>query len=494
MSPMVTYRLSYVGEQRETARDIFGGRFRLFNGAEYVGFVVVITPAPQMDGVLADYSAEQVRASQAAIAAQHVQSALEAGLLPLTDRTMSFEVRVGAAEVTSQLRGGSGSSDLDDVIITLGAAPQSDLLPIRPTNLSVRNIRSFDADGVLVDLEPLTVLIGPNGAGKSNLLESFELLRRLFSGAFHVSFRHRPVDDRPLAFHVGFEIDGTVGHYDVEFEVANIGAIVLSERCVIGDVSFLDRVAGRDTVYRSTVRSKGLSSGADVALQVASDRTALALVGSQATKELLTFRRMIDNVSVQRMFRRRDNGGGSPSDYYMNDDASNFVGVVQRLLSNGAARQELTAALREALGATADFIVDPQGWRVALAAETFSVDELSHGTTNWLRMIACLIDPQRPQLVCFDEPESGLHPDLVFRFLERASASSASGPVVIATHSADLLDHLHLRDLAAGIRVLENRDGATRARTIENELTLDDVREMLVGTAWVSGLLGGNPG
>ncbi len=43
--------------------------------------------------------------------------------------------------------------------------------------LSVKNLLSFNQEGVDIELQPLNVLIGPNGSGKSNFIEAIGILR-----------------------------------------------------------------------------------------------------------------------------------------------------------------------------------------------------------------------------------------------------------------------------------------------------------------------------
>jgi predicted ATPase len=127
--------------------------------------------------------------------------------------------------------------------------------------------------------------------------------------------------------------------------------------------------------------------------------------------------------------------------------------------------------------------------------------EASEGTILMLAYLLLPYQKPAPQLLCIEEPDRGLHPYLmeqVMRLLRRmADGELGREPVqiVLATHSADLLDHLApeevrflSRDPKDGGVTVEQVDPAApdwKAAYAEYKQSLGDV--------WLAGGLGGVP-
>ena len=88
-----------------------------------------------------------------------------------------------------------------------------------------------------------------------------------------------------------------------------------------------------------------------------------------------------------------------------------------------------------------------------------------------------------------EEPELGLHPDVVAGLAEHLRAASERMQLIVTTHSDILIDALS--DTPESIVVFENDDGATRM----NRLDADDLSEWLeeyrLGQLWTSGQIRG---
>lgn len=138
-------------------------------------------------------------------------------------------------------------------------------------------------------------------------------------------------------------------------------------------------------------------------------------------------------------------------------------------------------------------------WREEL---WFRPEEVSDGTillTAYLTLEH--LDPA-PDIVTIEEPERGLHPYLLgelvgyLRRLSQGTLAEGAKPiqVLLATHSADLLDHVEPKE----VRFLSRTDdGGVRAETVP-EATPEwrhayKVNDGSLGKVWLSGGLGGTP-
>jgi predicted ATPase len=158
------------------------------------------------------------------------------------------------------------------------------------------------------------------------------------------------------------------------------------------------------------------------------------------------------------------------------------------------AKQALVAALRDVYDGVTDFDVFVEGGTVQLflheGSYAIPATRLSDGTIRYLCLLAILFDPAPPPLVCIEEPELGLHPDLITSVARHLQSLAERTQVIITTHSVLLVDALS--ESPESIVVCEKEQEATaltRLSAKELEPWLD---EYGLGQLWSRGSLGGN--
>ena len=117
----------------------------------------------------------------------------------------------------------------------------------------------------------------------------------------------------------------------------------------------------------------------------------------------------------------------------------------------------------------------------------FSAKYVSDGTIKMFMYLVLLHDPQRHALLCVEEPENQLYPELLEELAEEFQAYSAGGQVFISTHSPDFLNAVPLE----AIYCLVKRDGYTEIqRAADNSLarSLYEAGD-LPGALWREGIL-----
>src|SRR5207253_2378409 len=97
---------------------------------------------------------------------------------------------------------------------------------------------------------------------------------------------------------------------------------------------------------------------------------------------------------------------------------------------------------------------------------------LSDGTLRYLCLLAILCDPDPPALVCLEEPELGLHPDLLPKIADLLVAASERTQLIVTTHSDMLVDALTERP--ESVVVVEKHDGQTEAKRLQATDELHD--------------------
>ncbi len=80
--------------------------------------------------------------------------------------------------------------------------------------------------------------------------------------------------------------------------------------------------------------------------------------------------------------------------------------------------------------------------------DPFIARYVSDGTIKMFAYLLLLHDPKPHPLLCIEEPENQLYPELLGELAEEfRSYSRAGGQVLISTHSPDLVNHVELDEL-----------------------------------------------
>jgi predicted ATPase len=121
--------------------------------------------------------------------------------------------------------------------------------------------------------------------------------------------------------------------------------------------------------------------------------------------------------------------------------------------------------------------------------KSITIDHISDGTLRFLLLLAILYNPNRGKVICIDEPEIGLHPDMIKTIAEGIKYAAKTGSqMIIATHSPLLLNYFELEDL----QIFEKDE---KNQSIVIRKSEEDFKgwegEFLVGQMWLSGQIGG---
>lgn len=116
---------------------------------------------------------------------------------------------------------------------------------------------------------------------------------------------------------------------------------------------------------------------------------------------------------------------------------------------------------------------------------------LSDGTLRYLCLLAILCHPKPPPLVCIEEPELGLHPDLLPGLADLLVDVSHRMQLIVTTHSDVLVDGL--TQTPEAVIVCEKEQGSSKMK----RLTSSELSRWLenyggLGQLWRSGEIGGN--
>lgn len=120
-------------------------------------------------------------------------------------------------------------------------------------------------------------------------------------------------------------------------------------------------------------------------------------------------------------------------------------------------------------------------------AKAVGVEHISDGTLRFLLLLSILFNPNRGYLVSIDEPETGLHPDMISTIAESIKSASSSSQMIIASHSPLLLNNFNLEDC---LIIEKNNDNTTSIKYLSEEDFPDWDDDFLVGQLWLEGEIG----
>jgi predicted ATPase len=169
----------------------------------------------------------------------------------------------------------------------------------------------------------------------------------------------------------------------------------------------------------------------------------------------------------------------------------NLALVLNKIWPKG--RKRLLEALKALYPEIQDFNVQIEAGRVQLFLEegnySIPATRLSDGTLRYLCLLAILCHPDPPPLVCVEEPELGLHPDVLPELARLLVEASERTQLIVTTHSDILVDAMTERP--ESVVVCEKHDGQTRMRRLKREDLAAWLDKYRLGQLWTKGQLGG---
>jgi len=395
-------------------------------------------------------------------------------------------------------------------------------------SLLVKNLLSFGREERRIRLEPLNVLIGPNSAGKSNLIEVLGLLRAtpkdlgvpIREGGGIVEWLWKGGEANPVAT-IEAEVYSAVGKQPLRYRLCLTRVGQRTElvdevvedadpRADAKDVYFYYRYqAGRPVL---NVRAQ---SGEEPAMDGQRVQRFLRREDLQPDQSVLSQRKdpdqypeltylgeQFDRIRLYREWNigrrtdpRQPQPADAPGDFLM-ESASNLGLVLNDLEHRGDAGQVIRKYLRAFYDGFEDISVHVHGGTVQLFLRERGIGpipatRLSDGTVRYLCLLSILCHPSPPPLVCIEEPELGMHPDVLPTLADLLADASLRTQLVVTTHSDVLVSALSQNPNS--VLVCEPDKSGTLLRRLDPETLASWLEKYSLGELWRMGELGGNP-
>lgn len=382
------------------------------------------------------------------------------------------------------------------------------------TSVAVSNLLSFGPNVVHVPLQPLNVLIGPNGSGKSNFLEALAFLHaapkdlgpalRLGGGVTNWIWKGADATDATVTIEAVLRIPrvNSPMRYVLSFTAINAGLEVQDER-----LENAEGLGGKKKPYFYF----GYENGRPM-FNIAGKHRELHREDVNPQQSILSQRKDHEQYPEVTLVGEYFDSFALYRDWCMGslstirrpqhadllrqtlmEDLQNLGLVVNRIRQEPKLKADFIKYVRLVSPDVVDLEIDIDQGRVQLVLQehgfAIPASRMSDGTLRWVFLLATLLNPTPPPLVCIEEPELGMHPDLVHGVAELLQGAASRTQVVVTTHSADLVSAFS--ETPDVVVVCEKEAGATVMRRLNGDDLAVWLKRYSLGDLWRAGEIGG---
>lgn len=395
-------------------------------------------------------------------------------------------------------------------------------------SLKMQGLLSFPPDMPPFELQDLNVLIGPNGSGKSNIIEAIELLHAtptdlaaairdgggvtewFWKGKAAKGIAKMEIETGDRTTGLKTPNEGRAIRYCLEFGSDNARVEVLDEAIEEikpfhghQDPYFYYRFQkGRPAI---NVRDRDLSGPPRRIKrhELHPDQSVLAQIRDpDLYPELTWLSRQFGQIQMLRDWTfgrytapRRSQPADLPEDRLLPDCCN--LALILNKIEHDQASPEFNDLLKhffprfermstKVSGGSIQFYLHEAGFRSPVPAT-----RLSDGTIRFVALLATLLAPTPPPLVCIDEPELGLHPDAVSLVADLMVRASEHTQLIVATHSDALVSAL--TNKPDTVVACERYGTGTTLRRLDSVKLAHWLKDYALGDLWRMGELGANP-
>ena len=381
-------------------------------------------------------------------------------------------------------------------------------------NITARNVLSFGPEGMSLDLQPLNVLIGPNGSGKSNLLEVISLLqaapreleRPLREGGGVRNWIWQGQQAKPAIVSASVRVSHgseilNIKHTTEVMEFLQMPFVcseLIETEAPRAEVLYQYDLSDADT---PVLKPYGKPDERRLDRKDFDHRESI-LAQSKNPLDFMELMHLGSFYGQIRLYREWEFGRKAiirqpmrsdvrPSP--LDEDFSNLGMFLNRLRRYPRNKAILFEKLRDFYDGITDFELFFEGGTVGIYFTEgdflIPASRLSDGSLRYLCLLAILLDPEPPPLIGIEEPEMGLHPDLMHKLADLLVDASGRCQLVVTTHSDALIDALTERPEC--VVVCEKHDGQTEMRRLDRADLEPWLEKYRLGQLWTAGEFGG---
>lgn len=384
--------------------------------------------------------------------------------------------------------------------------------------IRLHNLLSFGENTEITFNKGLNVLIGANGSGKSNLIEVISLLQAmpkdltkavrdgggieewLWKGEENSIAQIEAIIENPNGQQA---LQHTLKFRATNYRIEVINELIENEKMYQGanykQKYFYYRYDGKQATVNERVESRRELHWENIE----TDQSILAQRQDPDAYPEMAY--LSGNYQKIRLYRewqfgrytpsRKPQRADSPNDF-LEENISNLALVLNSLRQNREAKKKLLEALQLFYEDIEDFDLRVHSGYVEIFFQesnfnaSIPATRLSDGTLRYLSLLAILLHPNPPPLICIEEPELGLHPDILPTLIDLLKEAAQKTQIIITTHSTDLIDDLS--DNPECVLVFDKYQGSTTVNRLDKEELKEWLEDYRLGELWRRGHFGGN--
>ena len=381
-------------------------------------------------------------------------------------------------------------------------------------SIQLKNFLSYGPDSEPLELGPLNVIIGPNGSGKSNLLEALELLcvapdqflKPISEGGGVSDWLWKGGTEKPIAsleVVIAYPLGPKNLRYHLAFTEAQQRFEMTDERIerehpddpqTTNPYFYYHFNNGRPTLNVNDTKRTLQREGIDLDKSILAQRK-----DPEQYPEITYLGKMLPKIRLYREWSfgrstelRKPQKADLENDF-LRADGKNLGLILNRLQRDLPKKRRLLKALAALYDGIVDYYVQIEGGtvQVFLQEENASIPatRLSDGTLRYLCLLAILCHPNPPAVVCIEEPELGLHPDVLPTLAELLKEASERTQLFITTHSDVLVDAM--TDRPEAVLIAEKGPTGTSLTRLNPQELAPWLEKYRLGELWTRGEIGG---
>ncbi len=387
--------------------------------------------------------------------------------------------------------------------------------------IRLQDVLSYGPDAVELALEPLNVLIGPNASGKSNLINIMSILRgaprnlpeaiRRGGGTSEWLWKGR---DRLAPASVDITVENPSGIMPLRYQLSfteKRNRFELRDE-VLENVEpqqgysqpfFYYRYQNGNPVVNVSSADGGTRERSLRQEQVHPEESILSQRRDpDSYPELTYFAKQVEQIGIYREWNLRPDSPlrlpqnvDLPQDVLL-ENGANLGLVLNYLMTKPAVKSTLMERIRTFHPHVDDIVTSIIGRTVEVSFHEKGLQHpipaarLSDGTLRYLCLLTVLCHPEPHLVTCIEEPELGLHPDILPEVADLLIDASSRTQLIVTTHSDVLVDAL--TEVPESVIICEKQGPSTHLRRLDRQTLEPWLERYRLGELWSSGDIGGN--
>lgn len=341
-----------------------------------------------------------------------------------------------------------------------------------------------------LEIKNLNVLIGANGSGKSNFISIFKLLRQLVERRLQVAVREAGGAERFLHYGsrvtpvLNIKLDFSPNFYQARLKPTASDSLFIEQE----DVGF------KSPSYTSPLWTTIGAGQIESELKTASSGYPIAdyVYKFLNSWRVYHFHDTSQHAVVKKKGKINDN-------LFLREDAGNLAAFLFRMKAENPKHYErIIKTIQLVVPMFKEFLLRPDPlnvdvirleWLDKSSDYIYTASELSDGSLRFICLTTVLLQPERPGLMLFDEPELGLHPHAIKILGGLLRKASHFSQLIVSTQSSDLISELKPEDIV----VVENNEQETTFKRLDESQLSYWLSEYSLGEIWDKNIIGGQP-